>query len=43
MKCFIWNVVDGTDGDILWNGGEVFVNGRSECAVDGGTDCEGGQ
>jgi hypothetical protein len=43
MKCFISNAVDGTDVDILWNGGEECGNGKSECEVDGGTDCEGVQ
>jgi hypothetical protein len=34
-KCCISNIVDGTDGDMLWG-----VTG--ECEGDGGTDCEGG-
>jgi hypothetical protein len=35
--------VDGTDCDMLWNGGEECGNGRSECEVDGGKVYEGGQ
>jgi hypothetical protein len=34
-KCCILNVVDGTDGDVLWNV-------RIECEGNGGTDCEDG-
>jgi hypothetical protein len=34
-KCCISNVVDGTDGDMLWNV-------RSECEEDEGSDCEVG-
>ena len=46
MKSFkkhcISNVVDGTDGDVLWNFGEEDGNVRSECEEDEGTDCEDG-
>ena len=41
-KCRISNVVDGTDGDMLWNGSEEEGNVRSECEDDEGTDCEDG-
>ena len=34
-NCCISNVVDGTDGDMLWNV-------KSECEEDEGTDCEDG-
>jgi hypothetical protein len=35
QKCCISNVVDGTDGDMLWNV-------RSECEENEGTDCVDG-
>jgi hypothetical protein len=34
-KCCISNVVDGTDGGMVWNV-------RGECGEDEGTDCEDG-
>jgi hypothetical protein len=37
-KCCISYVVDGTDGDMWWNGSEGNGNVRSECGGDGGTD-----
>ena len=36
------SVVDGTDGDMLWNGNEGDGNVRSEGEGDEGTDCEDG-
>jgi hypothetical protein len=33
--------VDGTDGDMLWNGSEDG-DVRSECEGDKGTDCDDG-
>jgi len=41
-KCFISSAVDGTDGDMLWNGSEEYVDVRSDCEEDEGTDCEDG-
>jgi hypothetical protein len=41
-KCCIFNAVDGTDDDILWNGSEEDGNVRNECEEDEGTDCEDG-
>jgi hypothetical protein len=41
-KCWISNAVDGTDGDMSWNGSEEGGNVRSECGEDEGTDCEDG-
>ena len=34
--------VDGTDGDMLWNGSEGDGNVRSEREGDEGTDCDDG-
>jgi hypothetical protein len=39
-KCCISSAVDETD--MLWNGGEVDRNVRSECEGDEDTDCEDG-
>ena len=39
-KCCISNAVDGTDDDVLWNGGQEEWNIRSYCEEDEGTDCE---
>ena len=36
------SVVDGTDGDMLWNGNEEDGDVRSECEGDEGTDSEDG-
>jgi hypothetical protein len=38
------SAVNGTDGDILWNGSEEGGYGASECECeeDEGTDCEDG-
>jgi len=41
-KCHISNAVDGTDGEMLWNGSEQDGDVRSECEEDKGTDCEDG-
>ena len=41
-KCCISNVVDGTDGNMLWNGSEEGENVRGECEEDEGTDYEDG-
>jgi hypothetical protein len=41
-KCCISNAVDGTDGDMLWNGSAENGNGRRKCEEDEGTDCEDG-
>jgi hypothetical protein len=40
--CMPPSAVDGTDGDILWNGSEEGGYGGSECEEDEGTDCEDG-
>lgn len=37
-KCCISNVVDGTDGDMSWNGSEECGNVRGECVGDEGTE-----
>ena len=41
-KCCISNAVDGTDGDMLWNGSEGDGKVRSQCVEDEGTDSEDG-
>jgi hypothetical protein len=41
-KCCIFNTVDETDDDMLWNGSEEDGNVRSECETDEGTDFEDG-
>jgi hypothetical protein len=38
----ISNAVDGTDGNMWWNGSEEDGNVRSECEDDEGTECEDG-
>ena len=38
-KCCMCSAVDGTDGDMLWNGSEEGGNVRSECEEYEGTDC----
>jgi hypothetical protein len=38
-KCCMSSAVDGTDGDMLWNGSEEDRNVGSECEEDEGTDC----
>jgi hypothetical protein len=40
-KCCISSALDGTDGDMLWNGSKE-VGFVSECEEDEGTDCEDG-
>jgi len=42
-KCCISNIVNGTDGDMLWNGSAGNGNGRRECEEDEQTDCGGGK
>ena len=41
-KCCISNGMDGTDGDMLWNGCEEGGNVRGVCEEGEGTDCEDG-
>ena len=41
-KCCISSVVEGTDGDMLWNGSHEDRNVESECEEYEGTDCEDG-
>jgi len=41
-KCCISSALDGTDGDMLWNGSEEDRNVRNECEEDEDTDCEDG-
>ena len=41
-KCCISSVVEGTDGDMLWNGSHEDRNVGSECEEYEGTDCEDG-
>ena len=41
-KYSICCAVNGTDGDMLWNGSEGGGNVWSECGEDEGTDCEDG-
>jgi hypothetical protein len=41
-KCCIFSAVDGTGGDMLWNGSEGDGNITGKCAEDEGTDCEDG-
>jgi len=36
------DVTDDDDDDVLWNDCEEDGNVRSECELDGGTDCEDG-
>ena len=33
-KCCVFNAVDGTEDDMLWNGSEEDGNARSECEKD---------
>jgi len=42
-RCCISNAVDGTDGDMLWNGIKEVGNVRSEGEEDEDTECEGGE
>ena len=42
FKCCIFNTVDGTDDDMLWNGSEEDADVTIECEEDEGTDCEDG-
>jgi hypothetical protein len=37
------NIMDETDGDMLWNGSKEDGNVRSECEEDERTDCEDGE
>jgi len=39
-KCHIYNAMDETDDDMLWNGSEEDGDVRSECEEDEGNDCE---
>jgi len=41
-KCCVSNKIDGTDGDMLWNGSEEVGDIRSKCEEDACTDCEDG-
>jgi len=41
-KCCIFNAVDETYDDMLWNDSEEVGDVRSECETDEGTDCEDG-
>jgi hypothetical protein len=41
-KCCMCSAVDGTDGDMLWNGSERNGDVGDECGGDKGTDCENG-
>jgi hypothetical protein len=41
-KCCIFNAVDGTGDDMLWNGGEEDGNIVRKCEEDEGTDCADG-
>jgi hypothetical protein len=41
-KCCMSHAVDGTGGDVLWNGGEEEGNVRNECEEEEGTDCGDG-
>jgi len=40
-KCCIFNAINETDDDMLWNGSEDDGHIRSECEGDKGTDYEG--
>ena len=42
-KCYISNVMDETDDNMLWNGSEEAVNLRCGCVLDEGNDCEDGE
>jgi hypothetical protein len=42
-KCCMSNAVDGTYGDMLWDGSEEDGDVRNECEEDEGTDCEDGE
>jgi hypothetical protein len=37
-KCCIFNAVNGTDDDMLWDSSEEVGDVRSECETDEGTD-----
>ena len=41
-KYHIYNAVDKTDDDLLWNGREEDWNVRIQCGEDENTDCEDG-
>jgi len=41
-KCCISYATDGTNDDMLWNGGKGDENVRSECEEGEGTDFEDG-
>jgi hypothetical protein len=41
-KCCMCSSVNGTDGDMLWNGSEGDGDVRGACEEDEGTDCEDG-
>jgi hypothetical protein len=42
-RCCISNAMDGTDGDMLWNGIKEVGNVRSEGEEDEDTECEDGE
>jgi len=41
-KCCMSNGMDGSDGDMLWNGSEEDGNVTSLCEEDEDTDCRDG-
>ena len=42
-NCYMSNVVDGTNVDMLWNDSEEDRNERIECVEDEGTEHEDGE
>jgi hypothetical protein len=42
-RCCVFNAVDGTNDDMLWNGSEEVGDVRSESEKDKGTVCEYGE
>jgi hypothetical protein len=41
-KCCIFNVLDTTDNDMLWDGFKEDGNVQIMCQEDGGTECKNG-
>jgi hypothetical protein len=41
-KCCIFNTMDETDDEMLWNGSEENGNVTNECEENEGTNCENG-
>jgi hypothetical protein len=42
-KCYLTNIMAGTDDDILWSDSKESGNVSSKCEENEGSDCEGGR